>query len=116
MVLRCVDETGPDWLGADEITLTLYADDQRPEFFSVYWDDADADEILKLEGQVEEIAFVRYVEVSVNESDFIQSPNDWTRIAALGPADGLTKEVVQAFDVQSGSYQFECTLSRTRQG
>jgi len=63
-----------------------------------------------------EIAFVRYVEVSVNESDFIQSPNDWTRIAALGPADGLIKEVVQAFDVQSGSYQFECTLSRTRQG
>lgn len=116
MVLRCVDETGPDWLGADEITLTLYADDHRPDFFSIYWDDADTDEILKLEGQVPEIAFVRYVEVSVNESDFIQSPNDWTRIAAMVPTDGLTKEIAQSFDVQSGTYQFECTLSRTQQG
>ena len=113
MVLRCVDETGVDWMGADEITLTLYADDKRPEFFSTYWDDADSDEILKLEGHVPEIAFVRYVEVSVNESDFIQSPNDWTRIAALTPSDGLVKDVAQSFDVQSGSYQFECTLSRT---
>ena len=116
MVLRCVDETGPDWLGADEITLTLYADDHRPEFFSIYWDDADSDEILKLEGQVQEIAFVSYVEISVNESDFIQSPNDWTRIAAMGPTDGLFKEIAQSFPVQSGSYQFECTLSRTQQG
>ncbi|MCC6287936.1 MAG: endonuclease/exonuclease/phosphatase family protein [Chitinophagaceae bacterium] len=116
MVLRCVDETGPDWLGADEITLTLYADDHRPEFFSIYWGDADSDEILKLEGQVQEIAFVRYIEISVNESDFIQSPNDWTRIAAMNPTDGLTKEIAQSFDVQSGSYQFECTLSRTQQG
>ena len=116
MVLRCVDETGPDWLGADEITLTLYADDHRPEFFSIYWDDADSDEILKLEGQVQEIAFVRYIEISVNESDFIQSQNDWTRIAALEPTDGLTKAIAQSFDVQSGSYQFECTLSRTQQG
>jgi len=116
MALRCVDETGPDWMGADEITLTLYADDHRPELFSIYWDDADSEEILKLEGKVQEIAFVRYVEVSVNESDFIQSPNDWTRILAMGSNDGLTKDIVKSFDVQSGSYQFECTLSRTQQG
>ncbi|MDM0109314.1 endonuclease/exonuclease/phosphatase family protein [Variovorax sp. J22R24] len=116
MVLRCADETGPDWLGADEITLTLYADDHRPEFFSTYWDDADSNEILKLEGQVPEIAFVNYIDVSVNESDFIQSPDDWSRVGALAPTDGLIKAIVQSFDVQSGTYQFECSLSRTQQG
>ena len=116
MVLRCIDETGPDWAGADEIMLTLYADDKRPEFYQEYWDDADANEILKLEGKVPEIAFVKYIDVSVVEQDFIQSDADSTRILCLADSDPMNKEIVQSFDVQSGSYSFECMISRTQQG
>jgi hypothetical protein len=115
MVLRCEDETGPDWAGADEITLRLFADNLHPQFFEVYWDDADANEILKLEGQVPEVAFVDRIEVWVKESDFFQGPAATTQILALTDTDPLVKAVQQSFDVESGTYRFECTLTRSSQ-
>lgn len=115
MVLRCMDETGWDAMGGDEINLKLYADGMTYPFFSFYWDDADTHEILKLEGQVQEIAFVESVRVWVKEDDFIQDPADTTDVLALAQYDPPVKPVEQSFAVQSGTYRFDCTLTRTRQ-
>ncbi|GAA3043032.1 hypothetical protein GCM10020229_62830 [Kitasatospora albolonga] len=113
MVLCCIDETGPDWAGGDEITLQLQADGLPGHFFSTYWDDADSGEMLKLEGQVPVVAFAQHIEVWVKEHDFLQDPPDTTLIQALAPGDPLTKRVQSPFSVQSGTYRFECTLTRT---
>ncbi|MFD7698423.1 endonuclease/exonuclease/phosphatase family protein [Streptomyces sp. NPDC059805] len=113
MVLRCVDETGIDAAGGDEITLRLQADDPTGNFFETYWNDADSREILKLEGKVPVVAFVKHIEVWVKEHDFISDPPDIAYVPALSPGDPLVKRVQLPFAVQSGTYRFECTLSRT---
>jgi endonuclease/exonuclease/phosphatase family metal-dependent hydrolase len=115
MVLRCLDETGPDALGDDEITLTLYADTHTPEFFQTSWLTADTGEILKLEGQVPEVAFVDHVVVRVKESDFIQGPAGSTTVAGLGQDDPVIKPIAQNISVESGTYRFEATLARSPQ-
>ncbi|MEJ3745538.1 hypothetical protein WEI85_19880 [Actinomycetes bacterium KLBMP 9797] len=115
MVLRCIDETGPDGFGDDEITLKLMADNLTPQFFETSWLTADTGEMLKLEGQAPEVAFVSRIQVRVKESDFIQGPEGTTTISALGPGDPVVKPVVQSFKVESGRYQFEATLTRSPQ-
>ncbi len=115
MVLRAIDETGPDWMGADEINLKLFADGMETSFYEQDWGDADSDEILKLESSVPEIGFVDTIAVRVVEDDFISGLAETTVIAALADGDPPIKAAAQSFSVQSGTYQFECTLSRTRE-
>lgn len=112
LVLRCPDETGPDWLGADEITLKLRADGMLAYFLDEYWGDADTNEILKLEDKVPPLAFVAKIEIWLNEADFIQSQASITTISALGPSEAPTREVLHDISVQSGKYRFEGVLSR----
>ena len=112
MVLRCLDETGVDWMGADEISLKLRADSMLPFFIEKEWNDADTDEMLMLAEPMPALAFVDKIEIWVNEADFIQSDATITSIPALGAGDAPTKEVLHEFGVQSGTYRFECTLSR----
>jgi hypothetical protein len=47
LMLFCEDETGPDWMGSDEITLKLYLDGEASAFFETTWS-ADSDEFLGL--------------------------------------------------------------------
>lgn len=117
MVLRCVDETGADWPGSDEIRLRLYADDMLAQVCQTEWNGVDTDEMLKLEGLAPEIAFINSIDVNVGEDDDGSVDDaDSTRISALGVGDGITKSIEQSFDVQSGTYRFECALSRWQQG
>jgi hypothetical protein len=115
MGLRCEDETGPDWAGADEITLRLFADDLHPHFFETFWNDADATELLKLEGHVPGIAFVDRIEVWAKEADFIQGAAATTHVPALTDLDPPVKAIEQRFNVEFGTYRFECTLARSPQ-
>jgi hypothetical protein len=109
--LRAIDETGWDWTGSDEIRMKLFADDQTSPFHETYWDDADTDEFWSLSGDVEEIAFVHYVGVEVDEEgDFTASSPGAGTVTAL--TDGVTRSRMIGIDVQSGTYRFECTLSR----
>lgn len=112
MVLRCLDETGPDWWGADEINLKVRPDGMIPFLVDEWWDDADTNEILKLETLLPTLAFVTKVEVWVYEDDFVQDDATIVDIPALGPGDPTRRELQRGFDVQSGRYQFEGTLDR----
>jgi hypothetical protein len=117
-VLRCLDETGPDWMGADEITFKMRFDSMLPFSLEKYWNDADAEEILKLESDAgpDPVPFVSKIEVWLNEADFIKSQFSITSIPALTPFEPITKAISHHIDIQSGTYRLEGMLSRWRDG
>ena len=113
MVLRCIDETGSDWAGADEIRLKLFADNMPNPFLEVYWDDADANEILKLAGITPPIAFIKKIRVWINEEDnIIEGSSNEIEIPSLTPSETSKKEIIKSITVQTGEYQFECSFDR----
>ncbi len=123
---HCNDETGWDLAGADEIELEFGADSDPLPLFKGNWDDADTGEdwpdftqqvrnavFARAGGPVGSIGFSSQLSLVVEETGDIEagSPNVGF-IEALGASDAPIEVRSVTIPVQSGSYSFECTLSK----
>lgn len=127
LCLFCEDETGPDWLGSDEITVKLYLDGEVPPFFETEWE-ADSDEFLNLLNGVTNamrlpldnaglphtaVPFATGIRVEVAEDDGALGTS--TANAFLTPATESEKKVkVLPMNVQSGKYVLHAVIGKWR--
>ena len=105
--LKCVDETGLDVWGGDEITLRLFVDGSDQPAFERSWTDVDTDEYQDL-GRTE-IWFARSCRVEVRETGDVDGDDvGGGEIPALvegGPGDGPGGEgAVADMKVATGRY------------
>jgi len=108
--LRCDDETGPDWLGSDEITVEFSADG-----YSIgkdNWNDADTGEAFN--PNLPSAAGLGF-DVYVTEHDTLGDDHGDGHINGL-PADQIKGQGEVGFKVGSGHYTFRCALLRAMPG
>jgi hypothetical protein len=120
------DESGPDIIGADEISLQITVDGSQ--LFKSDWDDADTGERWpgfaealrdRLQGTMpgaRRLPFVQDITLAYREDDFGASGSLVEIVPALGPNDGdLVPRVVELpipDTLGAGKYRFYCSLSR----
>ena len=127
LMLFCEDETGPDWMGSDEITLKLYIDGEAAAFFETTWS-ADSDEFLGLLEAVKNairlrldgaglphtaIPFATGIRVEVAEDDGALGTS--TANAFLPPlSESDKKPKLLPMNVQSGKYVLHSLTGKSR--
>jgi endonuclease/exonuclease/phosphatase family metal-dependent hydrolase len=107
--VRCDDETGIDWTGADEITLQVSVDGY--DAGSRDWDDIDSGELRSVRDPsqpgvtLEPAGYLSNAEARVVEHD---PDGDTSGASTIEPleADEPTDEEAVSFDVGSGRYSF----------
>ncbi|MFO1091276.1 MAG: hypothetical protein U1E46_17015 [Hyphomicrobiales bacterium] len=120
------DESGPNIIGADEISLQITVD--GAQLFNSYWDDADTGErwpgfAEALRGRLQQampgvrrLPFVQDITIAYREDDLGASGSLVEIVAALGPNDSdLVPRVVDLpipDALGGGNYRFYCSLSR----
>ena len=127
LYLFCEDETGPDWLGSDEITIKLYLDGEATPFFETDWS-ADSEEFLPLLDGVANAMRLRFagaglppsavpfdtgIRVEVSEDDGALGTS--TANAFLTPSTYSEKKPkALPMNVQSGKYVLHAVVGKWR--
>ena len=113
--LRCLDETGWDELGGDEIKFQLYVDGF--EILQYNWDGVDTGEDLGLKDKLPyattDLAFLDNILLAIGEMDFDATGNNFLQMDALGESESQDVILHREVSVQTGRYRFEGILSRT---
>lgn len=110
--LRCDDETGPDWLGADEITVQVSVDGL--DIGTDSWNDADIGESFNPR-LTTAAGFSEQLDVYVTEHDNTGDDHGHGHIDWL-PADQAAGRGEVGISVASGHYTFRCGLLRALPG
>ncbi len=114
--LQCLDETGADWLGDDEIVLTVTADGAA-QVLKRSWDDVDTGDPQYF-GQWlgAPVAFTGQLAVEVRETGDVDGDDVGTATIAALPDDQRRRVEGREIEVASGRYRFDYVLGRFPRG
>jgi endonuclease/exonuclease/phosphatase family metal-dependent hydrolase len=112
-MIRCVDETGVDFLGDDEFRFRAKADAMTAPFLSIDWDDADTGEYYPRGNLViPPIGYLESIKIDAWEAGDITASAVWGPNIPTLPEAVLDKAYGETFQVDTGKYRLELTLGR----
>jgi hypothetical protein len=115
--LQCLDETGADWLGDDEIRLTITADGVQPPLARASWDSVDTGDPQYFAGAVPQpVAFAEQLVFEVRETGDVGG-DDVGKLTVAALTGQAAREVKQVeVQVNSGRYRIDYVLARYPRG